>query len=518
MSVGEPQPVAAADEAPKADIGEATLLGDLLAAGSGVALVAAYAPFEVFPLAFLAPALLFRLWLDVTPGRAAWRGYLFGLGFFGAGVYWVTISIHHYGHAPLPLSIAAMLTLVAFLALYPAVLGWLGQRLAGRRPALMLLWVLPLGWVLFEWVRSWLLTGFPWLELGSSQVAAPLGAWAPVAGVYGVGLAVAFTAGALAAILQGGWAARAFAVVLIAALWAGAFQLDKLEWGRASGEPFRASLVQGNIAQELKWRPDQRNATLERYVNLTLQAIEGEPASRVVVWPETAIPAFYDEVADGFIPALQERLRGTGAALVTGIPVLERDDWQVYNAVMALNDDIGFYYKRHLVPFGEYVPLRSILGRLLEIMPLPVADFSAGPVDQPLLRVHGQGVGASVCYEVAFAREIRRALPGAAWLVNVSNDGWFGDSLAPHQHLQMAQLRARETGRYLLRATNTGITAVIDPRGRIVARAPQFQTAVIHADITPRSGATPYVRFGDWPVVAFTFLGLLMVMATKRSK
>ena len=241
------------------------------------------------------------------------------------------------------------------------------------------------------------------------------------------------------------------------------------------------------------------------------------PPKDLVVWPETAIPAFYDEMEDGLIPRLDAELRNTHTVLLTGIPVLDKATWRYYNSVVSLGEEHRFYYKRHLVPFGEYLPLRGLIGNSLNALAVPNADFSSGGDSQPLLEAAGNPVGTSICYEVAFAEEIRRELPQAALLVNVSNDGWFGDSLAPHQHLEMARLRAKETGRPMLRATNTGISALIDHTGRIIARSPQFEEAVVTGEITPRQGATPYVRLGNTPVIILSVLWLLAASLIRRS-
>jgi len=247
----------------------------------------------------------------------------------------------------------------------------------------------------------------------------------------------------------------------------------------------------------LKWKPEQQQVTLAHYVELTRKHLDSD----LVVWPETAIPAFYDQVESSFISPLREELQGHGVALVTGIPVLDRNEWDYFNSVISLDQPGRFYYKVHLVPFGEYLPLRNWLATVLSFLPVPQADFSAGESRQPLLQAAGYPIGSSICYEIAFGEEIISALPEAAFLVNISNDAWFGDSLAPHQHLEMARMRARETERYVLRATNTGISAIIDANGALLVRSRQFESATVSGDVQPRAGATPYVLWGNWPVV-----------------
>lgn len=475
----------------------------------GAAVPLAFAPFGYHPLAVVALALLFLLLRGRVPGTAFRLGYAFGLGMFGIGVNWVYISIHHFGHSPLPAAIGVMLLLVAFLSLFPAVLAWAAARRAAGE-AVRLLLLLPAGWALAEWVRGWLFTGFPWLNIGYTQTDAPLAGYAPLLGIYGLGWMVALSAGLLAWTLAGRGRARWVGPLLFVALWWGGERLTTVDWTEVAGTPLRVSLVQGNIPQDQKWEEERQLATLQRYLMLTRAEWYGpHPAPALVVWPETAIPAFQDQVENGFLAQLREEARRAGSEVLTGIPVLDREAWKYYNAVISVGGEEDAYYKHHLVPFGEYLPLRAVFGSLLQVMPLPVADFSAGSLEQPPITAAGWPAGVSICYEIVFAEEVAAKLPAAAFLVNVSNDAWFGDSLAPHQHLEMARMRALETGRFLLRATNTGITAIIGPDGAIRERGPQFEAAVVRGEIEPRSGATPYVRWGNWPVVIAAALAVV---------
>ncbi len=472
------------------------------------------APFGWYLLPFPALAVLALLLWHATTRQAFVRGWLFGLGEFGVGVSWVYISIYKYGNASLPLSIATMLLLVMYLALFPALMGWVLARWRPRRFGRFLLIAFPAAWALSEWLRSWLFTGFPWLNLGYSQIDTPLAGFAPLAGVYGVGLVTAFSAGALALATTATGRARWLTLTALAALWLAAWPLNQYRWTQPEGAAFTATLVQGNIPQALKWQPEQQRATLDRYLALTREHLD----SALIVWPETAIPAFYDQVAVDFLAPLRSELQAQGVSLVTGIPVLDRQRWRYYNAVISLETPGQFYYKRHLVPFGEYLPLRDWLAGVLSFLPVPQADFSAGGAHQPLLHAAGYPVGASICYEVAFGEELIATLPQAAYLINVSNDAWFGDSLAPPQHEEMARMRARETERYLLRATNTGISAIMDEAGRILVRSPQFEEATVTHSVQPRRGATPYVRWGNWPVVILSGALLALVAGFARRR
>jgi len=478
----------------------------LVALLCGLAMPLGFAPFGWYPVPILATALLAVLLSSAAPRQALLLGWLFGLGQFGIGVSWVHISIHQYGHAGVLLSWATALLLVAYLALFPAVMAWwLGrQRNISRWVFLGL--AFPAAWTLSEWLRSWLFSGFPWLNLGYSQLDNPLAGFAPVVGVYGVGFVTALVAGLLGLLFVGRGGPRLAATLLLPLIVGAGWGLNQFLWTQPAGKPLTATLVQGNISQELKWQPEEQQLTLDRYVRLTRQHLDSD----LVVWPETAIPAFYDQVEADFIEPLRERMQAQGVSLVTGIPVMDRRHWRYYNSIISLDQPGAFYYKVHLVPFGEYLPLRKWLAGVLSFLPVPQADFSAGAIDQPLLTAASYPVGTSICYEIAFGEQLIHALPQAAFLINVSNDAWFGDSLAPHQHQEMARMRARETGRYVLRATNTGISAIIDNRGAIVARSRQFEATTVTARVVPRSGATPYVHWGNWPVVGLSLLLLLI--------
>jgi apolipoprotein N-acyltransferase len=376
---------------------------------------------------------------------------------------------------------------------------------------MVMLAVFPSAWTLTEWLRAWLFTGFPWLNLGYSQIDSPLTGFAPVLGVYGVGFLAALVAGLMNCVVNCSGKLRIAALVFICVTGSVGLVLNQLHWTQVASNEITVTLIQGNIPQELKWKPEQQHETLERYVGLTKEHADSD----LVIWPETAIPAFYDQVETDFITPLREEMRDMGISLVTGIPVLDRSQWNYYNAVISLEKPGRFYYKVHLVPFGEYLPLRGWLSGVLSFLPVPQADFSSGDLDQPLLEAAGFPFGASICYEIAFGEEMIHTLPEAAFLVNISNDAWFGDSLAPHQHLEMARMRARETERFLLRATNTGISAIIDADGQIITRTPQFEMAAVTGAIQARSGATPYVYLGNWPVVILVSALLLVAWRIK---
>jgi apolipoprotein N-acyltransferase len=461
--------------------------GLLLAALAGGVMPLAYAPFGWWPVAWLSLAALFALCRTVSPRVAAGRGFAFGLAWFGGGVHWIFISCHRYGNMDVASAAACTALLVAYLALFPALALYAARRLGGA-----FLLAAPGAFGLAEWLRAWLLTGFPWLAPGYSQIDSPLGAWAPVAGVAGVGLALTVAAAALVALIQSPrrpWLAL-FTLTLIGA---GALPLQDREWSTPAGPALDVALLQGNVEQQMKWDPAHFEATLKRYLDLTAAQRDAD----VIIWPENAIPALPSEVPDGYFDAV--RAAAGRSAVLIGMPTGTLDG-AYYNAIAQITVPGGEYRKRHLVPFGEYVPLKRQIGPLLDVLAVPMSDFASGGAGQAPLEVAGTPVAASVCYEILFPQEMRVGA-AAGWLVNVSNDAWFGDSIAPPQHLDIARMRARELARPIARATNTGITAVIDARGRVTARAAPFTVTTLRGQIVPQRGLTPFARYGEAPVI-----------------
>ena len=475
----------------------------LLALSLGALFPLAFAPYDQAWLAPLLLAGLFWLWRQAeTPRRAAWLGYLFGVGQFGAGVWWVFISIHQYsGAGALEAGLLTAL-LIAFLAGYPALAGGVAVWLRGRECHWTVL--APTLWIATEWLRGWLFTGFPWLEVGYSQVDSPLAGFAPLLGGYGVGWLTAFSGAMLLAVGERRPVAWRW-LGAVGLLWLLGFGLKFVSWSKPAGEAFQVALLQGNVPQDLKWQPKTLDRILATYLDLTRRYF-----GRVdlILWPETAIPAFSYQVQASVLDPLAHEAKRYGTDVLIGIPVLEPETDRYYNALLSLGSSPGRYAKRHLVPFGEFLPLRPWLEFLLQVLEIPLSDFSPGSQNQALLKAAGFPLAATICYEDAFARDALVGLPQAAYMVNVSNDAWFGDSIAPHQHLQMARMRALEGGRYLLRATNTGLTAVIGPHGEVIAQAPAFVATALTASVVPLAGATPYVLWRDWPL-SFLIFGVL---------
>lgn len=467
-------------------------------------------PFGFWPLALLSLAVPCMRLASQTPAEAFRSGWGWGLGAFGVGVSWVQVCIHDFGLPNYAFSVGLTIVFVSFLALFPAAAGWLAARLApmGTQRRLLLAW--PAAFVLFEWIRGFILTGFPWAWVGYSQGDGPLAALAPVIGTLGLSLALCTLTGAwVAATRTDLWRERVPALGLSVALLLGAWLAGTQSFTTPTGQSLSVSLVQGNVAQARKWDPGQRGPTLELYRRLTLP----EMGRDLIVWPETAIPAFQVEVMD-WLSELHGHAVASDTALLVALPYLERTGQAYFNAVVALGPQPETYFKRHLVPAGEYLPLEAWLRPWLTFMDIPMSSFTPGPAQQAPIRVGEVTLAVSICYEDAFPAQFIRDLPQAGLLVNVSNDAWFGDTLAPHQHLQIARMRALETGRAMARATNTGISALIGPDGEPIALGRQFEQVVLRGDLPVYSGATPYVRFGDLPV-ALAVVGMLAATALR---
>lgn len=485
--------------------------GRLIAAAAGAALPLSFAPYGLWWLAPILLTVLFLLVQSSPMRQRVLRGFWFGVGAFAAGTYWLYFSIHDVGGVAPPIAIALCGLLTLLMAVYIALWGLLTALLARVEPAWQLLAVLPALWVVIEWLRGWFLSGFPWLSLGYGQIDGPLAAWAPVAGVHGVTLVLAVMAGALALLVAGQRADRIRAAVVLLGLALLTLLLTGRDWTVPVGPPMTVALVQGGIAQDRKWLPEELEKSKALFLDLTLKVADAD----LVIWPEAAIPALAHEETD-YLHELRELVKARQQELILGILTYDFGTGEFRNSLITLGDNSRVYNKRHLVPFGEYFPVPQFLRNILRLMNLPYTDITPGLEGQRPLLAKGVALAPSICYEDAFGEELRDFLPKAGLLINVSNDGWFGDSIAPHQHLQMARFRALESGRYMLRSTNTGITAVIDPAGAVVARGPQFEPVVVTASVQPRRGATPWVRFGNWPVLVASALLLLMASAPVR--
>lgn len=475
----------------------------------------AFAPYEMRSIAFISPAILLLVWQSVPRRFIYVTGLVFQLGFFATGVHWVYYSIHLFGNAVAPLAAAVTALFVIGLAVICSVSGLFFERLTRNASVLKSALVFTATWAFVEWLRSWLFGGFPWLALGYSQVDTWFGAFAPLFGVYGTGLLVVLCCAlVVAALLASSTGSRLVSGLVIAVIVGAALVLDRLDWGYDGEHKLNVRMVQGNVKQQVKFERDELRATLDLYADLSLAPDGSKPD--VVIWPETAIPTYFKNV-ESYLQPLIDQLESDGIELLSGGFNVDGQD-KMYNAFRQLTGERQTYRKSHLVPFGEFMPFRFILDSLASVIQIPMSDLSAGPEIQPPLNVAGEKFGISICYEDVFGEEMRFQLPEATVLVNVSNDTWFGDSAAPHQHQEIAAMRAREFSRPLVRVTNTGISSFISPRGAVFDTIPQFKQGVLDRAIMPRYGQTPYVWLGNYPVILWFSLTLLWAWYSARCK
>jgi apolipoprotein N-acyltransferase len=501
------------------------VLVNLLALLAGGVCVLAFAPFALPLVAIAATSVLFAWWLEAPRARdAAQTGYAFGLGLFGAGASWVYVALKTFGGMPAAVGILATVAFVAYLALWPAAAGYVAVRTTERGSLARAAAIAAL-WTIGEWLRGIVFSGFPWLYLGNSQLpGSALAGFAPIGGVTLVSLATVLVA--VLASLASDAVARAVprravaAGVGIAALFAAGALAWRVDWTTPTGRVLAVSLVQGNVAQHQKFDPAYRERIFELYAFLAEQS-----RGRLIVFPESALPVFAHQVPEAIFERIGRAAAARDGDALIGLftlspPEHEGDDPGIHNSILTVGANHSqIYRKHHLVPFGETIPLKPLVGFVLDrVLAIPLADQAAGPANPPPLEVAGEQVAADICYEDAFGAQIRRTARDATLLVNVTNDAWYGHSIAAWQHNQIASMRALETGRPLLRATNTGITAAIGPDGRELASLPWYTRGILEVRIEGRTGLTPYLRFGDALALACAAVLLAAALMARRAR
>ncbi|NNM52624.1 MAG: apolipoprotein N-acyltransferase [Pseudomonadales bacterium] len=440
-----------------------------------------------------------RLLQKTTPQHAFWLGWAYGIGLWASGVSWLWVSIHEFGDTSSWLAALMVLLVAVVMGFMTAVQGliYVAARI-NRSPV----WGFAALWVLFEWLRSWVLTGFPWLYLGYGFIDTPLAGYAPIGGVFLVS-AMACLGVLLLAAMKGRSAMLAAMIIVLG--WG----LQHHAYTHALGKPLTVSIIQGNIPQDTKWDESSQDSIIATYKKLSRQ----EWGRDIVLWPEAAITKFYDEATDDLID-LDSLASTHGSTLITGIPYVAPGGppYYYYNAVIALGQGRGIYKKQRLVPFGEYVPFASVLRGLMPFFDLPMSGFSWGRLDQPPLQAGWIRVQPSICYEVAYPELLQYQARSAELLVTISNDAWFGGSHGPWQHFEMVRMRSLETGRYFLSGTNNGISAIVNPQGKVVSEAPQFRQAVLRGQVSAMVGLTPWLVVGNTLVIGLS-LSILGVVA-----
>ncbi|WP_440873762.1 apolipoprotein N-acyltransferase [Thalassotalea sp. PLHSN55] len=466
---------------------------------SGLSLVLAYAPYSQWWLPFLVLPVWFNLLIKQTPKHAFQHGLLFAFGWFAAGISWVHVAIDQFGGLPLIISLILMLLLCLYLALYPALACYLSAKFSTQKT--VNLWLLPILWLITEFLRANILTGFPWLSLGYSQIDGPFASLAPIIGEIGITFVVLLVSLCLVHIYQN--KQRIISAVVILSTIVSSYYSSTLSWLEVTNEQIKVALIQGNIEQSLKWQPEQEWPTMLKYLELSKANYDAD----IIVWPESAIPVL-EPAAQDYLDLINSSAALNNSAIITGVQNYYRDSREYFNGLIVAgikdntSDEGSYYYnnpnryyKNHLLPIGEFVPFQDLLRPIAPLFNLPMSSFSRGNYVQPNLVAKGKNILPLICFEIAFPEQLAANLTdNTDILLTVSNDAWFGDSHGPHQHLEIARMRALEFGRPLLRATNNGVTAVIDHNGKITKVVPQFEEAVLRAEVTIVTGQTPYSR------------------------
>ncbi len=480
---------------------------------AGLLIPFGFAPFHFPGLTILGIALLFAELQRQTGQRAFLTGFVFGLSFFGFGVSWVYVSIHVYGHLNAITSGLITLLFVIYLALYPAVVTLLYTKLAVKQSRLISCCLFSACWCLGEYFRSTLMGGFPWLLLGFGQIDTPLQHLLPIVGLYGVGFLTCLSASFLVISAQSTkknrilWLSSFIGILLIPSV------LNHQQWSTVSEKPFSVGVIQANLSMRDKWDESLFWQLLENYKKGIDQLIGKK---NLIVMPESAIPLPVNYVTD-FLDKINEKATRTTSSILLGIPQqTAEEEPYFYNSVITLGAGKGDYLKQHLVPFGEFIPLP--FEKLVHWLALPVANLKPGKKNQPLIQINNHAIATLICYELAYPELLRQQLPEAEWIVSVSDDGWFGHSLAMYQQLQMAQVLSLQTSRYQVVANNDGLSSIVDTKGHITASLKAFSSGILESNIYPATGFTPWVYWGDKPALLFALLIILFAELPIRIK
>ncbi len=484
-----------------------------LALGSSMPL--AFAPFNFWWLSILAISGLIFLWqTELTKKQTFLIGLLFGLGYFGFGLYWVYLSLHDFGNASVLVAVSITALLIVWQACYIGVLGLVFHQFKKQYSLSIALLLMPMLWFSMEWLKGIVLTGFPWLSVGYAHINSPLSIYAPWIGVYGLGAISIVMSLVLVIVLKRNIKTNRAVILIAVSIILLMPVFSQIEQTTPLDKSLKVTQIQGNIAQQIKWQQDKRQQILEVYWDQT-KLYWG---SDLIVWPETAIPGKSELIEESVLLPMSMIAAENETNLLVGVIMSDLAKSRYFNSMLMVGENQGVYHKRHLVPFGEYMPMRWLLEFMNKFIQIPMSDMQAGDLEQPLMTIDDVKLGVSICYENVFSRDINRDLPEANILINTSNDAWFGDSLAPHQHLQIAQMRSLETGRPMVRSTNTGISAFINHKGEVTQQTDQFKVQVITADVIGRTGKTAFISFQPYQWVAVLGIFLIWLYSLLQGK
>ena len=492
----------------------------LLCIIAGAILPLSLAPFNWFLCGVLSIAIAFLCIRNQSSSKIAWLlGFCYGIGMFGIGVSWVYVSIHDYGGASIAL--ASLLTAMFILLLatiFSATMFYFycklnciantGSQDKKQHNYCSQALLFTALWVLFEWLRSWILTGFPWLFIGYSAIDTSIAGFAPIFGVYSLSFIIVFaTTIVTCLILSRGsnikvWRATVLMLILIAVSH---IFLNNYQWLKVKNQ-LQIAAIQANIPQTIKWDSEFSELSINKHLQLTQTVLDKD----LIIWPENAIPVILTNF-DHNLPQLNNLAKNNSLTIITGVPINDHTG-KVYNSVFSLGEINQKYNKTKLVPFGEYVPFESLLRGTIDFFDLPMSSFSSGSTNQGVLNLPVAAISASVCYEAAYPDFIASHAKNSDFLVNISNDTWFGSSFGPFQHLQIARMRSLETGRWMIRATNSGITALINDKGSIIKQLSMHNPGVLSGTITTVTGSTPFMKLLSWPIILLCILIILAIL------
>ncbi|MBA2655888.1 MAG: apolipoprotein N-acyltransferase [Tatlockia sp.] len=470
---------------------------------SGLLLPFSFAPFHIPGAAILSLAFLYAQIKVGTSRYALLKGLFFGLGYFGLGTSWVYVSIHEYGHLNSFVSALITLLFLLYLSLFTALMCFVYRKLAKPDSSLFSCVLFSALWILFEYFRSTIFSGFPWLQLGFGQFDTPSKYLLPIIGVYGVGFFTCLAATLLTLSTQQLGKKRLSYLSAFVAIVLSPLLLKPIQWSQESSKPVTVGVIQANLSMRDKWDEQLFWQLLKRYQ----ENIEQLLGTELIVMPESAIPLPPSYIED-FLNDLDSKAKKAGTALMMGIPTpTNADESYYFNALISLGRAEGSYQKKHLVPFGEYIP--KPFQALTNWLAIPAANLKPGKVNQSLVTIQQYQVATLICYELAYGELLRHQLPLAKWIVSISDAGWFGHSLAMYQQLQMAQVRSIETARYQVVANNDGLSSVINAQGELISSLAPFSSGILKAELKPATGSTPWVNFGNLPILIFSALIVL---------
>ncbi len=498
----------------------------LLSFIAGLVLVFAYSPLGFWPISIIVPAFWLTLVTEKTTKEATKLGFFFGLGWFCAGISWVHISIEKFGGMPLIISLLLVLILCVYLAIYPAIACYLASRLSKKRQFNP--WLLPPAWLVSEYLRSSILTGFPWLSLGYSQIDSPLAVFAPVIGEIGITLIMLILAVCLSQLFLRKKNTRHTLILVLLSFTT--WLLSQPTWLTLQNKSIKVALIQGNIKQELRWQKQQEWPTMLKYLDLTRENYDAD----LIIWPESAVPEI-EAIAQDYLATVDRSAKLNNSSIITGIINYNFDSKEYFNSLIVLGgsnadnnkatltpqyyyNNHNRYYKHHLLPIGEFVPFQSWLRPLAPFFNLPMSSFSRGDYVQTNLSAQGLNILPLICFEVVFAEQLSANFhDNTNLMLTVSNDAWFGDSYEPHQHLEISRMRALEFGRPMLRSTNNGVSAVIDHQGKVIKQIAQFKEGVLKTNVNLVTGRTPYSQWGKWPSYVLALIIFIAIRIKEKS-